>query len=178
MDQALDPGEPSAEPPPPPRRLRAPDGGAVLEALTQTSSRDEVVRLALRGLRLVARRLAVFAVRRDGFLGWACNVSFGDPDAFRELLILQELPSILATAAAASMYLGPIPQTPPHEGLLRIMERSSSDVAAISVRVGGRAAMILVADDLEDTLMGTRWMEELARAIGEALSRLLAVKGY
>jgi hypothetical protein len=161
----------------PPKQLRAPDGSAVLEALAQASNRDEVVRLALRGMRLVARRLAVFAVRRDGFHGWACNVEFGDPDDLRALMIPHELPSVLATAAAADIYLGAVPRTPAHEGLLRVMEQSSDDVAVLSVRVGGRAAMILVADDLEDTLIGTRWMEQLSEAIGEALSRVLAVKG-
>lgn len=170
---------PPDEPPPAaPARLRGDggsglDGSAVLTALRGARDRDEVVRLALRGMRLAARRLAVFVVKRDGFHGWACNVDLGDPDALRDLAIPHDQPSVLATAAATGTYLGPIPGTAAHEGLLRVMETSSRDVAAVAVRVGGRPAMVLLADDLEDTMLGTRWLGELAAAVGEALARLL-----
>ncbi len=172
-DDALAEAEPEPAPPSPPR-VRAPDGSAVLEALAKVKNRDEVVRLALRGLRLVGRRLGIFAVKRDGFHGWACNVELGDPDLFRKLAVPVDLPSVLATATATSLYLGPIPATPAHEGLLAVMEESSPDVAVLAVRVAGRPALILLADDLDDTLTGTRFMDELGRAIGDALSRLLA----
>ena len=161
----------------PPKPVRAPDGSAVLEALRRVENRDEVVRLALRGLHLIAPRFGVFAVKRDGFHGWACNVELGDQDDFRRVRIPLDQPSILATAAATSLYLGPIPSTPAHAPLLVLMGRASFDVAAIAVRVGGRPALVLFADDLEDTLLGTRFLDELARATGEALSRLLGTRG-
>ena len=53
------------------------------------------------------------------------------------------------------------------------MGETSPDVAVVAVRVAGRPAMILLADDLDDTMLSTRFMEELARAAAEALSRLL-----
>ncbi len=156
-----------------PKKARAPDGGPVLEALQRTMSRDEVIRVAMRGMRLVARRLAVFAVKRDGFYGWACNVEFGDAELLRDQKIPGGQPSVLATATATAIYLGPVPATPAHEGLLRVMERASSDVAAVAVRVGGRPALVLVCDDLDDTMIGTRFLIELGRAVGEALARLI-----
>ncbi len=159
-----------------PKPVRAPDGSAVLEALRRVSNRDEVVRLALRGLHLIAPRFGVFAVKRDGFHGWACNVELGDQDDFRKVKIPLDQPSVLATAAATSLYLGPIPSTPAHAPLLVLMGRASFDVAAIAVRVGGRPALVLLADDLEDTLLGTRFLDELARAIGDALARLLVTR--
>jgi hypothetical protein len=160
-----------------PKPVRAPDGSAVLEALRRVTNRDEVVRLALRGLHLIAPRFGVFAVKRDGFQGWACNVELGDQDDFRKVKIPLDQPSVLATAAATSLYLGPIPSTPAHAPLLVLMGRASFDVAAIAVRVGGRPALVLLADDLEDTLLGTRFLDELARAIGDALARLLVTRG-
>ena len=166
------PAEPDA-----PKPVRAPDGSAVLEALRRVNNRDEVVRLALRGLHLIAPRFGVFAVKRDGFHGWACNVELGDQDDFRKVKIPADQPSVLATAAATSLYLGPIPSTPAHAPLLVLMGRASFDVAAIAVRVGGRPALVLLADDLEDTLLGTRFLDELARAIGDALTRLLVTRG-
>jgi hypothetical protein len=82
-------------------------------------------------------------------------------------------PSILATAAATAIYLGPVPATPAHEGLLRVMERASSDVAAVAVRVAARPALVLVCDELDDSMVGTRFLVELAKAVGEALARLI-----
>lgn len=165
---------PPQEEAPPPRKVRAPDGAAVLDALAQAASRDEVIRHAMRGMRLVARRLAVFVVKRDGFHGWACNVELGDAELLREVVIAVDLPSVLATATATAMYLGPIPATAAHEALLQVMETSSPDVAAVAARISGRPALVLLADDLDDTLTGTRFLGELAWAVGEALTRLLA----
>jgi hypothetical protein len=158
----------------PPKRVRAPDAAPVLEALRKTTSRDEVIRLAMRGMRLVARRLAVFVVKRDAFSGWACNADFGDEEALRTIVIAADTPSVLATATATAMYLGPIPPTAAHERLLRVMERSSPDVAAVAVRVAGRAVLVLLCDDLNDTMVSTRYLTELAKTVGEALTRLLA----
>ncbi len=178
LEEAADAApSPAAEIAEEPKLVRAPDGSAVLEALRRVSNRDEVVRLALRGLHLIAPRFGVFAVKRDGFHGWACNVELGDQDDFRRVRIPLDQPSVLATAAATSLYLGPIPSTPAHAPLLVLMGRASFDVAAIAVRVGGRPALVLFADDLEDTLLGTRFLDELSRAIGDALSRLLVTRG-
>ncbi len=145
----------------------------MLDALTRADSRDDVIRVALRGMRLVARRLAVFRVKRDGFYGWACNVELGDVEALRDLRIPAELPSVLATATATAIYLGPVPATPAHEGLLQVMERASPDVAAVAVRLSGRPALILLADDLEDTMIATRFLGDLARSVGDALARFI-----
>jgi hypothetical protein len=160
-------------PPPPPKLVRMPDIGPVIDALARTSTRDEVLRETLRGMKLVARRLGVFAVRRDVFQGWACNVEMADADALREVKIPVDVPSVLATAAATPLYLGPVPNTPAHEGLLRVTERVSPDVAAVAVRVAGRPVMVLLCDELDDTLLGTRFLAELALVSGEALARLL-----
>ncbi len=167
-------GQDEAPPAPAPRRVRTPDAGPVLEALRQATSRDDVIRVAMRGMRLVARRIAVFAVKREAFQGWACNVELGDAEALHEVKLPLDQPSVLATATATAVYLGPIPATPAHEGLLRVMERASGDVAAVAVRVSGRPVLVLLCDDLDDTLTGTRYLIELARSVGEALTRLLA----
>jgi hypothetical protein len=156
------------------RRVRMPDLTPIADALERAPARDDVIRVAMRGMRLVARRLAVFAVKRDGFHGWICNVEFGDSEVFRQVVIPADSPSVLATATATALYLGPIPATPAHEGMLRVMERASSDVAAVTVRVAGRPALVLVCDELEDTMTGTRFLGELGRVVGERLARLIS----
>jgi Type II secretion system (T2SS), protein E, N-terminal domain len=168
---------PTVEPVPSPPSAHSPDKRSLLDAIARAKSREELVRLALAGLELVAKRAAVFAVRRDGFQGWACNAAFADVEAARALVVTPSQPSVLATAAVAGAYLGPIPSTPAHEGLLRLMQRSSAEVAASGVRVGGRAVMVLFADELADGSRAPRFIEDLSRAIGEALARLLPMKG-
>jgi hypothetical protein len=162
-----------AEGPPP---LPFADALPILQKLHEASARDEVVRLTLRGLRLIARRIALFVVKLEGFQGWACNAEFGEETALRGLVVPHDQPSILATATATTLYLGPIPHTPAHAALLEVMGHASSDVAAIAVRAGNRPAMVLLADQLGDPMLGTRRMDELAKATGAALSRLLAAR--
>jgi Type II secretion system (T2SS), protein E, N-terminal domain len=167
----LDPGD--DDPPPQPFA----DLGDVIDALYIARSRDDVVRLALRGLRLLARRVAIFAAHRAFFRGFACNAEFGDQHALRQLALPMDQPSILATAIATGLYLGPIPGTSTHVPLLDIMVNPSLDVAVVSVPVAGRPAMLLLADQLGDTLSGTRRMDELARSVGEAFTRILSTRG-
>lgn len=161
------------EPPPQPFL----DLGDIIDALYLTRTRDDVVRLALRGLRLLARRVAIFAAHRGVFRGFACNAEFGDQEALRRLTLPMDQPSILATAVATHLYVGPIPGTPTHAPLLDVMVNPSLDVAAVAVQVAGRPAMILVADRLIDPAGGVRKMDELARAVGEAFSRILSARG-
>lgn len=156
--------------------LALPDATLLLEALEEAHDMDAIVRIVLRALRQVARRVGVFAVRRDGFRGYACNVELGDPDAFRALQVPFEQPSILATAVATGFYLGPVPRTKAHEPLLELMETASPNVAVAVARARGVPAMMLLADDLIDTLLGTRRMSELAAAAGGAMMRLLKKK--
>ncbi|MGK3962987.1 hypothetical protein WMF38_02205 [Sorangium sp. So ce118] len=149
----------------------------VIDALYLARTRDDVVRLALRGLRLFARRVAIFAAHRGVFRGFACNAEFGDQEALRKLSLPMDQPSVLATAVATHLYVGPIPGTPTHAPLLDVMVNPSLDVAAVAVQVVGRPAMILVADRIIDSSSGSRRMVELARAVGEAFSRILSARG-
>ena len=146
---------------------------SVLLKLKSASSRDEVVSLSVTGLESFARRAAVFAVRKDGYRGWACNKAFGDESALRDVSIALEQPSILAAAASLAVYLGPIQNTMAHAPLISVMAHSSKEVLAVAVRVANRPAVILLADEFSDVKMAKRHMEELARGISEALLRLV-----
>lgn len=163
--------------PPADLSLYPPEAARVLAALREAKTRDEAIELALQGITSVARRAAVFAVRKDSFRGWACTPSFGDQAAFREVVLPHDQPSLLAIAAGQPVYLGPLTPLPAHAPLAAIMGLASDDVAAVAARVSGRPALILFADDLNDTLVATRWMEELARGVGEALARMIGHRG-
>lgn len=145
----------------------------VLEALGKAATRDEVIANLITGMSTVAGRVGAFAVKKRGFCGIACNHDLGAEAAFRAIEIASDAPTVLGIAKAKGLYLGPIPATPPHEPLLRLMKDTSGDVAAVLVSVAGRPAVILFAESLGDTMIATRRAEELAREASLALSRIL-----
>ncbi|MFO0590672.1 MAG: hypothetical protein U0441_24225 [Polyangiaceae bacterium] len=174
--RAGDPVPPSM-PMDPPLRPDPFDTSAVLEALRGAASRDDVVVAALRGLRTVGRRTGIFVVRRDGFHGWACNVELADQARLRTVSIPGDAPSLFATAVAAGSYFGPVPSNAAHAGLLAVLEHVGSDVAVAVARAGGKPVMVLFADDLVETKRRILpRLQDLADAVGAALSRLLAAR--
>jgi hypothetical protein len=86
------------------------------------------------------------------------------------------VPSVLATAAAGTPYLGPLFRTDGHMPILEFMRETSRDVAVTGVRVDMHPALVLLADELGDSALGTRRMEQLAKAAGLALARVLRKK--
>ena len=184
---SLPPG--SLIPGPPPMPSRAPygpthgapslpfgDASSATGALKTATDRDQVLDILLFGARMVARRVAIFVVKRGGFVGWSCTPEFGDRAALQALLVPTTSASILSTATSEGLYLGAIRHDEVHAPLLRLMQGASRDVAATAVRVAGRTALVIVADELGDTMIATRRLEELARAAGDALSRILRSK--
>jgi hypothetical protein len=159
-----------------PPLLPFPDAGPVLAAMEEADDRDAIVALLISGMRAVARRVAVMAVKRDSFVGWSCNAEFGDARAWRSVQVPISAPSVLATAAAGTPYLGPLFRTDGHLPLLEFMGEASRDVAVTGVRVDMLPALILIADELGDTALGTRRLEQLAKAGGVALARVLRKK--
>lgn len=158
---------------------RAPDAGwsptlpELLDLIGRARARDELLDLVLRAVTLVAQRGAVFVVRREGFTGWSCNPAFGSEEDLKRVVLPTSQPSIFATSAATGFYLGPIPRTPVHAGLLSVLQSPSSDVAVYVAKVKGRPTVVLLADRLDDTLLGTRALGEIAKRAGEALTGLL-----
>ncbi len=145
-----------------------------LDRLGDAQGRDAVVETALDAMRLLAPRVALFVARRDGYQGWACSREFGEEAALRAVVIPHKTPSILATAAAAGFYLGPVPSTPGHAALLALMRQVGPEVAVSVVRVAGKPAMVLIAEGLDDSMRGTKALGEIARVAGFALGRVLS----
>jgi Type II secretion system (T2SS), protein E, N-terminal domain len=145
----------------------------VLEAMDGASSKDEVIDCLIVGMSTVARRVGVFAAKKGGFRGVACNSELGDSVAFRDIEISGETPTVLGIAVKSGSYLGPMPETAPHEPLRRFMKDPSHEVSAVLVRVAGRPAVVLFADELGDSMIATRRAEELGREAGQAFSRII-----
>jgi hypothetical protein len=149
-----------------------PDVGTTLAALRAAADRDEVLALVQTGVRAVARRVALLVVKKDGMAGWSCTPEFGDEVALKQLKIPIRAPNLLTAVLSGSVHLGPLMGTFAAP-LLRVMRKPSRDVAMAAVRVGDRPAVLIVADELGDTMLATKRIDELARAAGDALLRVL-----
>lgn len=157
-------------------QLPFPEMGGVLAALRNAGSRDEVLELVLTGARMVAVKVALFVVKKGGYLGWLGTPEFADRTALQSVLIPLDANSIFDLAVREDLYLGPIRYDDVHAPLLRIMRNPTRDVAAVPIRVSGKTAVIVVADELGDTMIGTRRLEVLARAAGEAFGRIVRTR--
>jgi hypothetical protein len=178
---SLPPPRPMTHPPstrPGPFNPRAPRGplpdlGPVMDAIRAARTRDEIMDLLLNGLAMTAGRVGAFVVRKGHFRGFRCNETMADVRSFRALEIPVDVPSVLATASTTGIYLGPIPRTEAHLALLGAMGGVFTEVAVVPVRVDGLLAMMLMLDELGDTMVATRRAEQLGKAAGEALARVL-----
>lgn len=160
----------------PGRPRPGPDTRSTLAAIRDASSRDEILDLVLAGARTVALKVALFVVKRGGYMGWACTPEFGDRAALQSILVPLDAQSVFDEAVRDELYLGPIPQVGVHAALLYVMRGASRDVALVPIRVTGKTAVVIVADDLGDTMLATRLLEEIARAAGDAFARLVRAR--
>ncbi|MGC4079421.1 MAG: hypothetical protein QM702_20750 [Rubrivivax sp.] len=152
------------------------DLGGILGAVRGAGSRDEVLELVLTGARMLAYRVALFVVKRGGYLGWACTAEFADRASLQRILIPLDRGSVFDEAVQQGIYLGPILSMEVHATLLHVMRTATNDVAFVPIRVSGKTAVIIVADELGDTMVATRRLEELARAAGDSFARIVRMR--
>ena len=144
-----------------------------IERIRRSRDKEAVVHGLVRGMRTIARRVGVLVVKKGELVGLFCNPEFGDLEALRALRVPLSQPSVLAAAMASGSYLGPIPPSAENEALLEVMPEPSSDVAIVSVTVSGRPVLVLIADELGDTMLATQRATKLTQAAGEAFVKLL-----
>lgn len=147
-----------------------------LDTLSGALSRDELIAALIEVATMVAERVGVFVVKKDGFYGWACNEAFGDVAKLRTVCIPSKVPNILATATAAGFYLGPVPNTPGHRDLLAVIDRAGGEVSVNVATVSSRPVLVLVSDGFGDTLRTTKVLGEMMRVAGLTLARLLSLR--
>jgi hypothetical protein len=168
-------------PPPTARGPFSPDAPAapfddvepVLESLEAATTRDDVMDALIRGMCAVARGAGLFAIRKGAFRGIKCSRKLCNPIEWKQLSIGVDKTTVLAEAMDSGSYVGAVPNDADHAPLLGLIGRTGSEVAITLVRVARRPVLLVLAEDLGDTLIATRRADQLARAAGEALSRIL-----
>jgi len=156
-----------------PRLLDAVGLEEALVALEHAGNREAVVQALLTGMRSTARRVAVFAVRRDSFSGWACSDSVTTSARFRDVEIPRDPPSALTEAASRGWFLGELSTSPGDRLLSGLLHPPADEIAIVAVRISGRPVVLIVADQLSDTMIATRTADRLARSAAAALLRVL-----
>jgi hypothetical protein len=159
---------PTAAPPPPP----------VLDAAAElrgARDRDRIVDLLVAGTRTVAGRVAVLAVRRDTITGWACSAEIADAATFKRVSFSATAPTVLTEVIEqGGAWLARFPHDLAHAPLLEMLKPGpAEEVAIASVRVEGRAALVVLAAGLTDASRAKKYLGELVAEAGEALARIL-----
>lgn len=164
----------------PPRRsrpARPPEVGRTLASMRATTDRDEVVRLACDAAAGVCRAAVLLTLRKTVLKGWAGAGDNVSPTAIRNLWIPTSSPSMFRDVVQrVAPYRGP-PGNTAADGLFRAALGSrGGEIVLQPVLVSGRLVGVLAADDLAFGTAGAERIEQLARAVGEALERIILAK--
>ncbi len=148
---------------------------SVLARIRETADRDRILELVVEGVRSVAPRVAVFAVRKDSLVGWTCSPEMADRAELRAARFTPgaatALDGVLGSEGATFVR---IPKDATHAPLLAGLSRAPAGfVALVPIRVDSRAVALVMADGYGDELATAKRMEEVAQAASEALARLL-----
>jgi hypothetical protein len=151
---------------------------AVLEALEWAGKPDDVVDQLVDALTPFAAQVAVFAEHGGVHRGRAASRSLGGATAARKVEQRGSPQCVLDRAVDEGAYLGRLVPADANGALEHWLGPSVGEVYARSVVVSGRPALVLLLASLEASALATRRADELARAGGAALERIvLARKG-
>jgi hypothetical protein len=151
---------------------------SVLEALEWAAQPDEVVDQLIEGFGTLALHVAVFAEQGGVHRGRAASPSLGGAAAARAAAQPSSPECVLDQAVARGSYLGPLEPLGRNAVIHHLVGGSVGEVYAVPVIVSGRPALVLLLASLQATALATRRADELARAGGAALERIvLARKG-
>jgi hypothetical protein len=119
-------------------------------------------------------RAAVFAVRRDGIVGWTASAGACDRERLRSLRWPPHVRSVLQAALGrAEVTTARVPGDAVHAPLLTALAlRPGQEVTLAPVQAEGRPLAVLLADDVPWP-EGARRLQEIARAAGVSFEQIL-----
>ncbi len=148
---------------------------SAIERIRAAEDRDLILELVVEGVRSVAPRVAVFAVRKDSLIGWTCSPEMADRTELRSSRFTPgpetALHGVLASDGATFVR---IPKDALHAPLLGGLSRApAGEVALVTIRVESRPVALVMADGFIEELAVAARLDEVAQAASEALARLL-----
>jgi hypothetical protein len=149
----------------------------IFDQLRHARDRDSIMDLVVVALQTVDARVAVFAVKREALVGWACSPGFADRAALRAVRLHATGTVLGAAIGHDRAHIVRIPQDAAHAPLWAAMRAPpSTGVALAAVHVDGRAAAVLIATELLHRELALRRLDETARVAGEAITELLRAR--
>jgi hypothetical protein len=145
----------------------------LLRDMTRATARDPLMELVLLAIRPVAPRVALFAAKKEAYVGWMCTSEFGDRAALADVRIDVRMPSVFATTAGAGTFLGPLLRIGQHATLFNFVKAPQAQVVAVAVRAAGKPVVIALAYDLADPHQVLSVMTEVGRVAGETLEKIV-----
>jgi hypothetical protein len=148
---------------------------SVLERIRAAEDRDLILELVVEGVRNIAPRVAVFAVRKDSLVGWTSSPEMADRAELRAARFTPgpdtALDGVLASEGTTFVR---IPKDALHAPLLAGLARApAGDVALATIRVESRPVALVMVDGFGDELAIAKRLDEVAEAASDALARLL-----
>lgn len=150
------------------------DPGPILSGLRATTDRDEAVRLACEGALPACRCVVFLALKKDVLQGREARGGGVSREAVRNLWIPTTSASIFRDAVTRGIaHAGPYGTTSA-DGIYRAAIGSrGGDVVVQPILVSGKPVGVLCADDVRFGPRGEKRVELVARALGEALERII-----
>jgi hypothetical protein len=119
----------------------------------------------------------VLAVRGGGYEGRAANRAFGSEEAVKRFRLPAGFATAVEAAIDAGYFLGVLPTTPAHAPFRELLGRhAGSELYLTPVGISGRPSLILCTVVDRPTLEITRRANDLSRAAGLILERILVNK--
>jgi len=151
------------------------DMDEALRSIEQEKSPDAVV-IALARLMEPAPAI-VLAVRGGGYEGRAANGTFGGDEVVKRFRLPAGFATAVEAAIDAGYFLGALPATPAHAPFRELLgKHASAELYLSPVGISGRPSLILCTVVDRPTLEITRRANDLTRAAGQVLERILVNK--
>jgi hypothetical protein len=148
----------------------------ILREMTKVTARDPLMELVLIAVRPVAHKVALFAVKKDAYVGWMCTSDFGDRAELTQVHIDARKPSLLSTLATVGTYMGPMPRNVAHTPLAKFIRSQEPEVLGVAIKAANRPAVLLIAHEVGEPLKVMNVLTEVARIAGESLEKILRAK--
>jgi hypothetical protein len=145
----------------------------LLTDMTRTASRDPLMELVLQAIRPVGRKVALFAAKKEAFVGWMCTSEFGDRAALADVRVDVRVPSVFSATAEAGTFRGPLLRGGPHTTLFNFVKVAHPEVLAVAIRAAGKPVVIALAYEVRDPHLTMSVMTEVARVAGETLEKIV-----
>jgi hypothetical protein len=151
----------------------------ILREMARAATRDRLMELVLIAVHPLAPKSALFAVKKEAYVGWMCTSDFGEGDPLAHVQIDARKPSLLSTTATVGTYMGPMPRNDVHAPLakfVRSYQPQQLEVLGVAIKAGGRPVVLLIAHEVQEPLRAMTVLTEVARVAGETLERILRAK--